>query len=567
MPENTMNRSGNGQPVRPQGNVPADPRIRMNGAGAANAAHRPVNPQPAGNSARPANPVNSVNRTPAGNPGNPAQTPNRVQAPISGQPPVRRTPIQNPAQSGAGNSSVHVASAANPQSVREVQNMPASAPVSAKKPPEPVRPVPTPQPVQRKFPEDGLMRTKTTDLAPAPSVKAASSVKKTEKAKKAEKKEREYAGSDEGGNTVVSVIKAVVYIIFVLIVSVFLSITVIAVANDIYAFVKSDEVVEVTIPEYATLEEVSEILYKNDIIKYPTIFKLFAVAEHDNGEFLAGTYSVTPMMNYATLLGEFKEKPVSGVARITIPEGYTTDEIINLMVANGIGTREGYEDVIQNYDFDYWFIDELEASGRTANRLYRLDGYLFPDTYEFYKNSSEATVIGKLLKRFSQIFTREYRDQCAALGYSVDQMITLASMIEKEAASPSEFFWVSSVFHNRLNNPWSFPKLESDATVLYIIAHDKGERPKTVTPEDLQYQTLYNTYMYEGLPPGPIANPSASALLAALSPVSSDYYYFYYMSSLGRTVYSATKPEHDAYIAQDKQGTQQTTGDVPEVTP
>ena len=105
-------------------------------------------------------------------------------------------------------------------------------------------------------------------------------------------------------------------------------------------------------------------------------------------------------------------------------------------------------------------------------------------------------------------------------------MITLASMIEKEAASPSEFFWVSSVFHNRLNNPWSFPRMESDATVLYIIAHDKGERPKTVTPEDLQYQTLYNTYMYDGLPPGPIANPSASAMLAALSPVSSDYYYF-----------------------------------------
>ncbi|MBQ9716844.1 MAG: endolytic transglycosylase MltG, partial [Clostridia bacterium] len=449
-----MNRSGNGQPVRPQGTVPADLRTRMNGAGAANAANRPPVP-------RPANPVNSVNRAPAGNPGNPGQVPNRMQAPINGQPPVRRAPVQNPVQNGAGNS-VPAAHAAHPQNVRSMENMPASAPVSAKKTPEPVRPVPTPQPVQRKFPEDGLMRTKTTDLAPAPSVKDASSVKKTEKAKKAEKKEREYAGSDEGGNTVVSVIKAVVYIIFVLIVSVFLSITMIAVANDIYAFVKSDEVVEVTIPEYATLEEVSEILYKNDIIKYPTIFKLYAVAEHDNGEFLAGTYSVTPMMNYTTLLGEFKEKPVSGVARITIPEGYTTDEIINLMVANGIGTREGYEDVIQNYDFDYWFIDELEASGRTANRLYRLDGYLFPDTYEFYKNSSEATVIGKLLKRFSQIFTREYRDQCAALGYSVDQMITLASMIEKEAASPSEFFWVSSVFHNRLNNPWSFPKLESD---------------------------------------------------------------------------------------------------------
>ncbi|MBR5311834.1 MAG: endolytic transglycosylase MltG [Clostridia bacterium] len=502
-PEPNRNISGNRPPVRPQN------------PGSPNGMRQNLPQNAAGNRAVPPSPART---------GMPAQT--------------------------ARPQNVNPAGAARPVQAQVQRNVP------------PARPAQPVQPIQRKFPEDGLTRTKTTELSKTPAVPAAKP-----QAKKAEKRERKYAGSDEGGNTVVSVIKAVVYIIFILVVSVFLSIAVIAVANDIYAFVKSDEVVEVTIPEYATLDEVSEILYMNDIIKYPTIFKLYAVAENDNGEFLAGTYSIKPMMNYDDLLAEFKEKPISGTATITIPEGYSTDEIINLMVANGIGTREGYVDVIQNYDFDYWFIDELEASGRMENRLYRLDGYLFPDTYEFYKNSSEVTVINKLLKRFNQIFTREYRDQCAALGYSVDQMITLASMIEKEAASPSEFFWVSSVFHNRLNNPWAFPRMESDATVLYIIAHDKGERPKTVTPEDLQYQTLYNTYMYEGLPPGPIANPSASAMLAALSPVSSDYYYFYYMSSLGRTVYSATKAEHDGYIAQDRQGSQQNTGDVPEGTP
>ena len=226
-----------------------------------------------------------------------------------------------------------------PQSARPQNVNPAASarPVKVQRNVPPARPV---QPVQRRFPEDGLTRTKTTELSKTPAVSAVppKSAAKPQ-AKKAEKREREYAGSDEGGNTVVSVIKAVVYIIFILVVSVFLSIAVIAVANDIYAFVKSDEVVEVTIPEYATLEEVSEILYMNDIIKYPTIFKLYAVAEHDNGEFLAGTYSVKPMMNYDDLLAEFKEKPISGTATITIPEGYSTDEIITLMVANGIGTR------------------------------------------------------------------------------------------------------------------------------------------------------------------------------------------------------------------------------------
>lgn len=370
--------------------------------------------------------------------------------------------------------------------------------------------------------------------------------------------------SDEGGNTVLSIVKAIVYIIFVIIISVFFALGIILVGNDVFAFVKSDEVVEVTIPEYATLDQVSQILYENDIIKYPDVFKLYAVYKKDNGEFLPGTYSVNGMMNYDTLLGEFKEKIVFSTIDVTIPEGYTTDEIIDLFVNQyGIGTREGFIDVIQNYDFDYWFIDELEQNGRMENRIYRLDGYLFPDTYQFYTSTSEVTVIGKMLKRFSQIFTKEYRNQCAEFGYSVDEMITLASMIEREAASPSEFFLVSSVFHNRLNNRWNFPRLESDATVLYVLRHESGEKI-TLTADDLKYDTPYNTYMYEGLPPGPIANPSASAMLAALSPQTTNYYYF--VANKGKTYFSETKAQHDAYIEEFRNETaeQQTTGDVPQ---
>ena len=126
-----------------------------------------------------------------------------------------------------------------------------------------------------------------------------------------------------------------------------------------------------------------------------------------------------------------------------------------------------------------------------------------------------------MLKRFSQIFTSEYRKQCETLGYTVDQIVTLASIIEKEAASPSEFFLVSSVFHNRLNNRWVYPRLESDATVVYVIQHETGERNV-----DLTYDTPYNTYLYDGLTPGPISNPSASAMLAALSPQETNYFYF-----------------------------------------
>lgn len=420
--------------------------------------------------------------------------------------------------------------------------------------------VPANKPAERRVSETGgggMMKTLNTDIrANTPS----RPINKPVRDDKNEKKKS--SGGDEGGNTVVSVVKAIVYIIFVIVISVFFALAIIFVGNDVYAFVKSDEVVEITIPEYATLDKVSEILYENDIIKYPQVFKLYAVAKKDDGEFLAGSYSVSPMMNYDTLLSEFKEKIVYAVVDVTIPEGYTTDEIIDLFVDGyGIGTREGFVDVIQNHDFDYWFIDEMEESGRMQDRIYRLDGYLFPDTYQFYTSSSEVTVIEKLLKRFSQIFTKEYRAQCAEFGYSVDEMITLASMIEREAGSPSEFFRVSSVFHNRLNNPWNFPKLESDATVLYVLRHESGEK-MTLNASDLQYDTPYNTYLYDGLPPGPIANPSASAMLAALSPEKTGYYYF--VANKGQTYFSETKAQHDAYIAQfrEESAVQQTSGEV-----
>ena len=387
-----------------------------------------------------------------------------------------------------------------------------------------------------------MTRTRTSDFR-------VDDVNRTSSRKKKDEPEVVYESSDEGGNTVLSVIKAIVYIIFVLVASVALSVFGISVANDMFAFVKSDEAVQVTIPQNATLDEVAAELAEEGVIRYPRIFKLYAIYKaHDDMEYIGGEYTVSPMTNYSGLLAEFKEKEVTGTVRITIPEGYTTDDIIDLFVNRyGIGTREGFVDVIQNYDFsDYWFVRELSENGMNPNRIYRLDGYLFPDTYDFYLNSSEQTVINRLLRRFSQIFTREYRNQCAELGFTVDQIVTLASMIEKEAAAPSEFFNVSSVFHNRLKIPDVFPRMESDATVVYAIEHDTGER--TV---DLSYDTPYNTYMYDGLPPGPIANPSASAMLAALMVPETNFYYF--VSGNGVTYFSETKEEHDRRIEEIRQ--------------
>lgn len=419
--------------------------------------------------------------------------------------------------------------------------------------------------VSRKEPRSAE-ETRITDIRPAAPADATriSAVQPSVPKKKSPAKRREEEDESEGGNAILSVIKAITYIVAVIVVSVFLAVFIVLVGNDVYAFVKSDTVVEVTIPEYATLNDISVILHENGVIEYPTIFKIYAnLQEKDNEtedgqlkeseKFLAGTYAVTPMMNYDELLAAFKPKKPTGTSRITIPEGYTTDQIIDLFVSKGIGTREGYVDVINNYDFDYWFIDELEENGWKGGRYYRLDGYLFPDTYEFYNASSEEVVIGKLLKRFNQVFVSDYAQKAKDLGYTVDELLTLASMIEKEGGTQSDFFNISSVFNNRLKNPGAYPYLESDATIVYAIEHETGEHI-TPTKEHTAYETPYNTYTNAGLPPGPIANPSASAIRAALYPADTEYYYFYSVSS-SVTLYAKTYPEHLENIQRGEGGT------------
>jgi len=465
--------------------------------------------------------------------GQPGISAERMHSSVQGerrQPAQNSRMAQNPEKSGQSGVSVSPAASGQSGSTLAKFREQAQHERAAVRKPQPQKPAE----------RVGMSKTRVTDIS---SLTQSSSVRKKPNAgKKTPAKEK--VVSDEGSNTVVSVVKAVIYMIFVVVVSVFLAVAIIMIGNDVFAFVKPDTAVNVTIPENATFDDITDILAQKKIITYPEVFRLYGKLKEEEGPYVAGDYVVTPMTSYGDLMDAFKPQPKSGTSRITIPEGYTTDEIIDLFVSYGIGTREGYEDVIQNYDFDYWFLDELEENGVSQDRIYRLDGYLFPDTYDFYNNSSEVTVLNKLLRRFDQLFTNEYREQCQIMGYSVDEIITLASLIEKEAGSAAEFFNVSSVFHNRLKNSAYYPRLESDATIVYAVQHETGERPRLV---DTDYDTPYNTYLYKGLPPGPIANPSASAILAALSPAQTGYYFF--VSDGSVTYFSETKTQHDQYIA------------------
>jgi len=367
--------------------------------------------------------------------------------------------------------------------------------------------------------------------------------------KKFSQKEDSYL-RDSASSAIMSAVKAVIYIIFIIGVSIPLSIFVIRTANDIFAFQKEEKTVSITIPEYATIEDVGDLLGEAGVIEYPWAFKLWSNLKEKSSiekgyypEFIAGTYEISTTLNYDYLRAAFKKKTARSTTKITIPEGYTVDEIIDLFVNAGISSREEFVDAVNNYDYDFRFVKELTANGWSSERFYRLEGYLFPDTYEFYTDSTAAQCIYKLLDNFNNKFINEYYDRCTDLGITVDQAITLASMVEKEARYADELGNVSSVFHNRLKHSSQFPYLNSDATIMYAIQINTGTRQETLTGSDTDYDSAYNTYTHRGLPPSAIANPGLNAIKYALYPNDTKYYYFV-SNSYGRMLFAETEAEH-----------------------
>ncbi len=341
-----------------------------------------------------------------------------------------------------------------------------------------------------------------------------------------------------------SVAKAIIYLVAVITVSVALAVAVISVANDVFAFVKSDESVTVVVPENCDTETLAGILHDAGAIKYPGVFKTYVKIKKYSSEYLPGTYEISPMLNYDYMIYEFKEKKAERTTVVvTIPEGYSTDQIVKLLVDKGLGTYEGYKRAINEYDFEYRFLENQDSF--SSDRYWRLDGYLYPDTYYYYSDSTEETIIYKMLENFNNKITEEYYERANELQMSLDDLITLASLIQKEVRFADEYGNVSSVFHNRLNSPANFPYLDSDATIVYAIEHETGSRPEVL--KETSYDSPYNTYKNRGLPPGPIANPSLEAIRYAMYPNSTRYYYFV-SGPDGRTTFSKTYPEHQEAI-------------------
>ena len=257
------------------------------------------------------------------------------------------------------------------------------------------------------------------------------------------------------------------------------------------------------------------------------------------------------MKNYMQLLSVFKKQYTRDIVHVTFPEGTNIDEMITILTEEyGIASREEFVYAINEYDYDFDFLEGLDE---LEGRYYRLEGYLFPDTYQFYTDSSAETVVYKMLQNFARklkyVAPDNLEERLGELGMTLDQVITLASVIEKEVKYPVDYDLVSSVFYNRLANKANYPRLESDATTVYAIQMETGIRPASLGAVELAFDSPYNTRKSQGLPPGAITNPGYEALYCAFYPAKTKYYYFV-ADSTGYNLYASTLAGHNKNVAQ-----------------
>ena len=315
--------------------------------------------------------------------------------------------------------------------------------------------------------------------------------------------------------------------------------------NDVLAINRDDEkIVEVMLPNDADTGDAVRVLDKAGLIKNTIFCNLYLkIMGYSDENYLPGVYYFTENMGVEKMITRFKTSTTRGaVISVTIPEGYTIDQIFNRLEKNEICSASSLYKTIESIDFssEYEFVEKIENK---EERYHALEGYFFPATYEFEQGADPATVIREFLDTFEKKWTEDYAKKAESLGKSTDEIIRIASIIEKEGANKDQFQLISSVLHNRLNRSGLYPTLDCDSTKDYVT-NTISERIST--PSKLNaYILAYSTYERAGLPVGSICNPGTAAIEAALNPDSTQYYFFAHDNN--KKIYMAkTIEEHNA---------------------
>ena len=340
----------------------------------------------------------------------------------------------------------------------------------------------------------------------------------------------------------------ILYILMVLLCSALLAGVGWLLMSDLCAFNRGG-IVEKTVEINADddMGDVADKLKAQGLVNYDWFFEIFATVTKAEEKIGIGTYTLNTDMDYRALIlgmrstsGNMKAETV----KVTIPEGYTVEQIIKLLAKNGVASEKDLLEAAKTADFKYSFIDN------ESEDLSRLEGYLFPDTYEFYVNTKKpSSALDKLISTFNnrvEALDEELWDAAKAKGYDMEDIIVIASLIEKETDG-TDHAKISSVIYNRLSDDGghgTYKMLNIDAALLYALPAGTT----SLTNADKEMDSPYNLYKYQGLPPTAIANPGLASIKAALSPEETGYYY-YALGTDGRHHYSSTLSEHNAFLA------------------
>ena len=274
---------------------------------------------------------------------------------------------------------------------------------------------------------------------------------------------------------------------------------------------------------------IAKRLVEQKLIRSAYAFRIMVRHRGTGRRLRAGIYALRRNMALWQIVDEFEKGQVT-LVRLTVPEGLTTGAIAELWEATGFGTAAAFREACESPRL----LKQYGLEDKTV------EGYLFPNTYKFAKGTTAEKAVEMMLSEFKQRWTETFDKEAEKLGFTQHEIVTLASVIEKEAGSISECPRIASVFHNRLKQKW---RLQADPTVLYALGNPK----RLLTRADLRVDSPYNTYKHRGLPPGPIANPGIDSIRATLYPEKTDYFYFVAIGE-GKHHFSKTLSEHNRMI-------------------
>jgi UPF0755 protein len=292
---------------------------------------------------------------------------------------------------------------------------------------------------------------------------------------------------------------------------------------------------------HADIDYLSNTLKQAGLIEYRWLFEFYCRMAHADEKVRPGEYQLQSTFDYRALIQNMRPNAGSASAvNVTLIEGMTMREIFVRLERSGVASFEDLMEAAETARFNYSFIENAEDDETIEAE--RLEGFLFPETYNFYANMQASSAINKFLEQFNSKLTDEVLAQIQDSGRSLRDIVTIASMIEKEAADDDERADIASVIYNRLRADM---QLGIDASILYVHQDHDG----APTAEMLKEKSPYNTRVYKGLPPTPICNPGLMSIIAALNPSQTDYYYYALDTETGRHRFFNDENEFNAFVA------------------